>query len=81
MLNSESLSMSEWSDALDQELHDSSQPLSRLQCRLEIALLSGGETALLEAVEGALKDVQLIVAGFNRLRMEIVRLRVEEVAK
>ena len=83
MLGKNQLAASEPGDskavALDRELHDSSQPLSRLQCRLEIALLVGGEQVLLESVKGALEDVRLIIAGFDRLRGHIVRIRDEEV--
>ena len=81
MLNAGTSATNDWSHALHRELHDSSQPLSRLQCRLEIGLLSGGEKALLEAVEGALEDVQLVIASFDRLRMQAVRLRNEEAPK
>ncbi len=66
---------------LDRELHDLSQPLSRLQCRLELALLSGVESNPLEVFIGALEDVRDCNDRFHQLRMRIAALWAEEVSR
>ncbi len=54
--------------ALGKQLHDLSQPLASLQCRLEIGKLVGGEEALLEAVSGGLDDLHRLCAALTRMR-------------
>ena len=54
--------------ALDVELHDLSQPLASLQCRLEIGRIIGGEEALLEAVDGGLLDLRRLCDALQRMR-------------
>ena len=53
---------------LDHELHDLAQPVTALQCRLEVGLLEGAETSLEDAVRGALDDVHRIAAAVLRMR-------------
>ena len=43
--------------------------MARLECRLEIGRLVGGEEALGEAVDGGLEDLQRLSAALQRLRM------------
>ena len=56
---------------LDQELHDLSQPMASLQCRLEIGSILGGEEALREAVDGGLEDLQRLSTALQRMRVLI----------
>jgi len=56
--------------ALRQHLHDLSQPLTRLQWRLELGR-RGGEAELREAIEGALADSQELIEWVRRLRTRI----------
>jgi hypothetical protein len=58
------------SDALRQDLHDLSQPLMRLQWRLELGR-RGGEPELRETVEGALADTLELMQWLRRLRTRI----------
>ena len=53
---------------MDRELHDLAQPLTTVQCRLEIGLILGGEEALSEAVTGGLDDLRRITAALGRMR-------------
>jgi hypothetical protein len=54
--------------ALRGELHTCAQPLSVLQCRLELASLAGQERELREAISGALADLRGVTESLNRLR-------------
>jgi hypothetical protein len=53
-----------------QDLHDLSQPLTRLQWRLEIGR-RGGEAELREAIEGALADSLELAEWVHRIRVRI----------
>ena len=53
---------------LRQELHDFAQPVTGLQCRLEIGRMLGDRASLLETVDGALEDLGRITAAISRLR-------------
>lgn len=53
---------------LDGELHALSQPLSSLQCRLEIGLLYGDEASAREALEEGLRELVRVNAGVARIR-------------
>lgn len=52
---------------LRQDLHDLSQPLTRLQWRLELGR-QGGESDLRETVEGALADTRELMEWVRRIR-------------
>ena len=54
--------------SLDQELHELAQPISALQCRLEIGKIVGTEHALREAVDGGLDDLFRLTRIFTRIR-------------
>jgi hypothetical protein len=55
---------------LRQNLHDLSQPLTRLQWRLELARTSG-ESELRDGVEGALADTRELMEWVRRIRSTI----------
>lgn len=55
---------------LSQELHDLSQPLTRLQWRLELGR-RGGEADLRETIEGALADSLELTEWVRRIRASI----------
>jgi len=56
--------------ALRQDLHDLSQPLTRLQWRLELGR-RGGESELRETIEGALADSRELIEWVRRIRVRI----------
>jgi hypothetical protein len=56
--------------SLRQALHDMSQPLTRLQWRLELGR-RGGEADLRDAVEGALADSLELIDWLRRIRITI----------
>ncbi|HEX5282774.1 MAG TPA: hypothetical protein VFW30_01550 [Bryocella sp.] len=55
---------------LRQALHDLSQPLTRLQWRLELGQTSG-EAELRETIEGALADTRELMEWVRRIRSQI----------
>jgi hypothetical protein len=57
---------------LERDLHDLCQPITSLQCRLELGKVVGGEMVLLEAVDGALEDSARIFAGVARMRERLL---------
>ncbi|HXS11415.1 MAG TPA: hypothetical protein VN734_01820 [Acidobacteriaceae bacterium] len=56
--------------SLSQDLHDLSQPLTRLQWRLELGR-RGGEAELRETIEGALADSLELTEWVRRIRVRI----------
>jgi C4-dicarboxylate-specific signal transduction histidine kinase len=54
------------------ELHELCQPLTALQCQLEIGRMLGHETALKEAVEGALKETRRMFKVVARMRQRLL---------
>jgi len=58
-------------------LHDLCQPLTTLQCRLEIAELTGTDQACREAVERGLADCTRLAEAVASMR-EIVRAAVRQ---
>jgi len=62
---------------LEKELHDLCQPVTSLQCRLELGKLIGGEAALLEAADGALEDSGRIFEAVARMRERLVTAAAE----
>ena len=67
-------------DKLDDELHDLSQPLASLQCRLEIGLILGDKDALLDAVNGGLEDLRRITTVLGRMRKLVAKAKLEPAA-
>lgn len=53
-----------------QDLHDLSQPLTRLQWRLELGL-RGADAELRETIEGALADSLELIEWVHRIRVRI----------
>jgi signal transduction histidine kinase len=60
-------------EQMHEELHDLCQPLTALQCRLEIGRLQGHDTALQEAVDGGLEETQRMFAVIDRIRQRLLR--------
>ena len=54
------------------ELHELCQPLTALQCQLEIGKMLGHDTALKEAVEGALKETSRMFEVVDRMRQRLL---------
>ena len=54
------------------QLHDLCQPVTVLQCRLELAQLSGAPQDLGEAVTGALDDTRRILLSVRDLRERLL---------
>ncbi|HEV2619877.1 MAG TPA: hypothetical protein VGU23_08055 [Acidobacteriaceae bacterium] len=59
-------------DQISQALHDLCQPLTTLQCRLEIAQLGGTDQDYREAVELGLVECDRLIEGVGLMR-QIVR--------
>lgn len=64
-------------DQMHEELHDLCQPLTALQCVLELGRMqrresAPGEDALLECVNGALEETQRIFAVIERIRQRLL---------
>jgi signal transduction histidine kinase len=55
-----------------EELHDLCQPLTALQCILEVAGLTGGENSLLESLEDSLTETRRIFIAVARMRERIL---------
>ncbi len=53
---------------MEKELHDLSQPLTSLQCRLEIGLLVEDETSAREVLEDCLLELKRVLAAVSRMR-------------
>lgn len=61
-----------WLSEMERDLHDLCQPVTSLQCRLELGKLLGGEDALTEATDGALEDASRIFEAVFRLRKRLM---------
>jgi len=62
-------------DLLDQmhaDLHDLCQPLTALQCRLEIGRMLGHDSALQEAVDGGLEETKRMFEVINQMRQRLL---------
>ena len=57
----------------DRELHDLCQPLTALQCRLELGQMIGDHKALLEAVEGAMQETERMFTAIMRMRARLLK--------
>ena len=55
------------------QLHDLCQPLTALQCRLELGRMCGDEQSLMEAVEGALVETERLVQSVETMRAQLLR--------
>ena len=53
---------------LERDVHDLCQPLTALQCRLELGLICGGEAAMREAVEGGLLEMTRVFSCVSAMR-------------
>lgn len=60
-------------EQLHLDLHDLCQPLTALQCRLEIGKMIGDGVALREAVDGGLDETQRMFDVVARMRMWLQR--------
>jgi len=58
---------------MERELHDLCQPLTKLQCGLELGQMCGDEASLMEAVEGALVETATLFQGIGVMRERLVR--------
>jgi signal transduction histidine kinase len=54
------------------DLHDLCQPLTALQCRLEIGRMLGHDSALQEAVDGGLEETQRMFEVINQMRQRLL---------
>ena len=53
---------------LERELHDLCQPLTSLQCQLELGQMCGDQAALLAAVEGGLLETARMFRSICEMR-------------
>jgi hypothetical protein len=63
---------------IEKGLHDLCQPVTSLQCQLELGKMAGDREALLEAVEGGLLETRRIFADIERFRQRLHSLSVRE---
>ena len=54
------------------ELHELCQPLTALQCRLEIGRMQNHEGALVEAVDASLKETRRMFEVIARIRQRLL---------
>lgn len=54
------------------ELHDLCQPLTALQCRLEMGRMQNHENALVEAVDGSLEETRRMFEVIARIRQRLL---------
>jgi len=60
-------------EELEKELHDLCQPLTALQCRLELGQMCADEQSLMEAVEGALIETERLFQSVESMRARLLR--------
>lgn len=65
----------------EREWHDLSQPLTTLQCRLELAQILGDEQSMREAVCEGLEDCTRVFAAIRAMRLKILRTLEEAEAR
>lgn len=58
---------------MESELHDLCQPLTTLQCRLELGQMCGDEVSLMEAIEGGLMETARVFQGIEKMRGQLLR--------
>jgi len=56
---------------VESELHDLCQPVTALQCRLELGRMEGSGEAALAALDGALEDVTRLFAAIATMRAQL----------
>jgi C4-dicarboxylate-specific signal transduction histidine kinase len=56
-----------------EDLHDLCQPLTALQCRLEVGRMLGHESALQEAVNGSLTETRRMFEVIAQMRQHLHR--------
>jgi hypothetical protein len=56
------------------ELHDLCQPLTALQCRLDMGKMLGHPEALEEAVKGGLEETRRMFQIINQMRQRLLEL-------
>ena len=66
MLNKGSL------EQMHADLHDLCQPLTALQCRLELGRMLGHQSGLQEAVEGALEETKRMFTIVDQMRQRLM---------
>jgi hypothetical protein len=59
------------------ELHDLCQPLTALQCRLEVGRMQGHARALEEAVDGALEETRRMFKVITLMRQRLLGIEEE----
>jgi signal transduction histidine kinase len=59
-------------EQMHEELHDLCQPLTALQCRLEIGRLLAHDGALQEAVDGGLEETRRMFEVIDRIRQRLL---------
>ena len=67
MLNNSSL------EQMHVDLHDLCQPLTALQCRLELGRMLGHEGGLQDAVDGALEETKRMFKIVDQMRQRLLR--------
>lgn len=60
-------------EELERELHELCQPLTALQCRLELSRMVGDRMVLLEAIEESLTETRRMFLGIARMRERLRR--------
>ncbi|MEO6924143.1 MAG: hypothetical protein ABI142_09985 [Bryocella sp.] len=74
--------MTEVVEQMEKELHDLCQPLTTLQCRLELAEMCADEASLMEAVRGGLQETERMFVGIEGIRtwlqVELTRVKSAE---
>ncbi len=58
---------------IEKQLHDLCQPLTTLQCRLELGAMCADGASLLEAVQGGLQETEKLFAGIGAMRESLQR--------
>ncbi len=59
------------------ELHDLCQPLTALQCRLEMGKIVGGNEAFEEAVNGGLEETSRMFKIIGDMRQRLLEIEAE----
>ena len=57
---------------LENELHGLCQPLTTLQCRLELGRMCGDEVSMMEAIDGGLMETMRLFDGIGKLRERLL---------
>jgi len=58
---------------MERELHDLCQPLTALQCGLELGQMCGDEGSLTTAVESGLREASRLFRGIQDMRERLLR--------